>query len=681
MADLLRGLGAGLEGAAQGFEFGLGIADRLRVRKLRELEEQQKRAALLSSLFQAETEPELRSRIQSLKESGFPIPQEFEQQANDLVRQRLKSMKGLIDAAPPELQAPLTQALESGAIPYSGLTQHLDNLSRMITQQSATKQAQEQRQQMQKLNQAFGQLADELRQSSTLSPTSRGIVLKDLRERATAAGAQAGVELNQSIFDAIEKLPPNQQQTLIQFLEHVPAEHAVELLASKDTAKSIAMLEQIATTYEPAPPIEVRTPLDAKLRQNLSQQAYYKTLSVIDPNPSYIQILSKLQQEEIELQDQKTVQDIEWSARSSVRQDPLPDGSTGTPLSMRVGSMFRRLRQIESTLPALRETLTPASQARAAELEKEWADLHKRITELVPYDKLSTFDRQAMARLEGGFDPTNPEHVAYVMSTPALYQRMQALSHKLALLAKSDEDAMHQRILEQGSTDDVQRLSRELFNKTVRDLSPAQLKEVYQEWERRRVEQKQREWMSTQARVSLSPEQAGRFARAYEGMLSTKQVMNKLVLPNGQVDRKLLAEMTLWGTSGAPWTPGRQIATKIAQALWAQLRAESGAQVTENEVKNIWIQYGPRYTDDDKTVIMKLGDIYRVLAGSVISVDPTGFLRQAIREQLDPALRDTESPMRPSLKPEDKKKVEELLKRYRERQNPSPKKEPPNAGQ
>ena len=126
----------------------------------------------------------------------------------------------------------------------------------------------------------------------------------------------------------------------------------------------------------------------------------------------------------------------------------------------------------------------------------------------------------------------------------------------------------------------------------------------------------------------FSPEQAGRVGAMNSAIESLQGVRDKLIKPDGTVDRTTLFTSNLFG--GLPFTEGRDVNRLIEDAVETKLRLETGAAANKDEVKRIAQRYRPSNADSDDTIIGKLAGLERYMQQSFNVLDPTGEVRSHI---------------------------------------------------
>lgn len=121
----------------------------------------------------------------------------------------------------------------------------------------------------------------------------------------------------------------------------------------------------------------------------------------------------------------------------------------------------------------------------------------------------------------------------------------------------------------------------------------------------------------------LTGETAGKLAML-NGAAKDVSEVEGMLFPGGKMDTSKLA----YGFFGLPSETGREINSRIENAVAAKLRAETGAAATEGEVRNVSKRFKPKPgLDDEAAVRDKLTRLKNYLNEAADYIDPKGTHR------------------------------------------------------
>lgn len=103
--------------------------------------------------------------------------------------------------------------------------------------------------------------------------------------------------------------------------------------------------------------------------------------------------------------------------------------------------------------------------------------------------------------------------------------------------------------------------------------------------------------------------------------------LNKLFFPEGKLDRGLIAKMNVPG-GGLPFSTGRDANLLISDTINSRIRLESGAAITEEELKRISKRFTPSVFDDARTVKLKMNLFNKFLDNANLLLDPSGLFNE-----------------------------------------------------
>ena len=151
----------------------------------------------------------------------------------------------------------------------------------------------------------------------------------------------------------------------------------------------------------------------------------------------------------------------------------------------------------------------------------------------------------------------------------------------------------------------------------------------------------------------LAPEQAGKFGQLLEGREATIEM-----------DEILFGDKGLFGTGGKilqtslpdfmKSQEGRRYDAALERAIQMKTRAETGAAMEKNELKNAKKRYAPRPGDSAKTIKTRLSPLFDYFNQSIAIADPSGIHSERAKEA-----RKSYSSQRGSLKVKSVREIEE----------------------
>lgn len=130
----------------------------------------------------------------------------------------------------------------------------------------------------------------------------------------------------------------------------------------------------------------------------------------------------------------------------------------------------------------------------------------------------------------------------------------------------------------------------------------------------------------------LSSESAGKLAMVTQAEKDLNEAEG-LLFPDG-VFSPSMAFQTNFPGGGVPATEGRQVYSKVLNAVNAKLRVETGAQANPSEVKNILERFLPTMRDTDETAKDKFRRLKEFMSTTRSMIDPRGRFKKT--ENNDP---------------------------------------------
>lgn len=125
----------------------------------------------------------------------------------------------------------------------------------------------------------------------------------------------------------------------------------------------------------------------------------------------------------------------------------------------------------------------------------------------------------------------------------------------------------------------------------------------------------------------LTPENAAKVSLVKTGRAELKKATSLLKDKQGKFNTGTIFAMR----AGTPGTKGRQARSLMLNAINAQLRAESGAAVPEEEVNRAFERFVPSPLDDDATKQQKLDSLDSLLSGTLELVKGPPQLEEVVR--------------------------------------------------
>lgn len=122
---------------------------------------------------------------------------------------------------------------------------------------------------------------------------------------------------------------------------------------------------------------------------------------------------------------------------------------------------------------------------------------------------------------------------------------------------------------------------------------------------------------------TMSPENAAK-TQLVDGALADLREFRDMVIPDGKVNRTILAGLAAPGMSGIPGTDSRKAYSLIYNAIEAKLRAQSGAAVPELEVVREVARFVPNILDNEKTILSKMDRLEGFLKGTYVRIKDAG---------------------------------------------------------
>lgn len=129
----------------------------------------------------------------------------------------------------------------------------------------------------------------------------------------------------------------------------------------------------------------------------------------------------------------------------------------------------------------------------------------------------------------------------------------------------------------------------------------------------------------------MTAESAGKLAMVGQAESDLRSV-KEMLFPNGKLDRKLVFDTNFPG-GGSPGTKGREVFSKILNAVNAKLRIETGAQANPSEVKNILQRFLPTQRDPDDVALDKINRLEDFMVNTKAILDPAGKYKYVSQQE------------------------------------------------
>lgn len=132
---------------------------------------------------------------------------------------------------------------------------------------------------------------------------------------------------------------------------------------------------------------------------------------------------------------------------------------------------------------------------------------------------------------------------------------------------------------------------------------------------------------------TLTGAQASWFSAAVNGINNVDAVRKRLFNKKGEVDRKLLFKMNAFIGNPIPGTEGEKYYSLLTSAKEAQIRAESGAAVPDQEITRMAKRYVVNFIANPDTIKTGLDQLQNNLTGFITATDPKGIMKKIIEKK------------------------------------------------
>jgi hypothetical protein len=461
-----------------------------------------------------------------------------------------------------------------------------------------------------------------------------------------------GITFNDTVVEAFLGLKDKDQRRLLQYMREFPEtgpRAVVDILSNPDPMTALnamgAILDAGLSTEKAQPNVKEQgyTGAPDEISAEIERVSDERTraLRLLKINPTNVearQTLAATTKRLAELSGYAAA--YEEAIPQGSEQDPLhydpqysPSGFPWSPKAKRVIGLMQHLKTAEDAYARLIVSRNPYAQPILDRFRQSIEQARASINQLSQMDKITPYEKRAITELYGTtYNPDDPVHIAHILDNQAL---MKAVRSKAAEIERADAAKKASEVESAQSafqTNDAQMIARANTGRTVGPwTTPEEAQTILKEKQKLDVERQAAQGKAAaeiQAVKPLPAEQAGKLGKLMSGFDSLKDVWNGLVKKDGTIDRQMLTQMNL----NAPGTRGRKLRRAITEAIWAQIRPETGAAMSIKEEEGLWDQYGPNILDPDEVVIDKLNAIARTIANEISLMDPTGAHRKMIQE-------------------------------------------------
>jgi hypothetical protein len=461
-----------------------------------------------------------------------------------------------------------------------------------------------------------------------------------------------GLTFNDTVVKAFLGLNEKDQRRILQYMseftENGPRTVA-DILSNPDPTNALnamsAILNAGLSTEKEQPstkeqsPTEVPDEINAEIKRISTERE--RALRLLAINPSNVearQALTAATQRLAELSGQAAAYVEAFpqgSEKEPLHYDPQysPSGFPWSPKAKRVIGLMQHLKTVEDAYARLVVSRNPYAQPILDRLRQSIEQARASINQLSQMDKITPYEKRAITELYGTtYNPDDPVHIAHILDNQAL---MKAVRSKAAEIERTDaakKAGEIERVQSEYRDNDMQMVARATTGHTIGPgTTQEEARTILEEKQKLDVERQAAQGKAAaeiQAVKPLPAEQAGKLGKLMSGFDSLKDVWSGLVKKDGTINRQLLAQMNM----NAPGTKGRKLRRAITEAIWAQIRPETGAAMSIKEEEGLWDQYGPNILDPDEVVVDKLNAIARTIANEISLMDPTGAHREMIKK-------------------------------------------------
>lgn len=309
----------------------------------------------------------------------------------------------------------------------------------------------------------------------------------------------------------------------------------------------------------------------------------------------------------------------------------------------RMGNVFSQGLPLEGQIRQLAQIGTPEAIQAAMKLQE--TQLGQQIT---PYQQANLdLQRQEQQRLQNQFDFNRGialEEAAFNRQREGRLQQQADIRNALmqSLTSGTDSGRVMGDIASTGGVKDQisqfkaqnKALSAGLLDPELKDFTRAQIEANNEEIKNLRELEKERR----EAEKLLTPEQAAKVSLVKKGQKDIQDAIDLLLKGDDKITMTEAMSMGkqgadvpfigFLGTKGVPFTDGRKIRAKVMNAVQAQLRAESGAAVPEEEVERAAERFLPTPLDTAQGRIDKLRSLQELLNQTDALSKQPSFMQQ-----------------------------------------------------
>jgi hypothetical protein len=461
-----------------------------------------------------------------------------------------------------------------------------------------------------------------------------------------------GLTFNDDVVKAFLGLNEKDQRRILQYIseftENGPRTVA-DILSNPDPTNALnamsAILNAGLSTEKEQPsvkeqsPTEVPDEINAEIKRISTERE--RALRLLAINPSNVearQALTAATNRLAELSGQAAAYGEAFpqgSEKEPLHYDPQysPSGFPWSPKAKRVIGLMQHLKTVEDAYARLVVSRNPYAQPVLDRFRQSIEQARASINQLSQMDKITPYEKRAITELYGTtYNPDDPVHIAHILDNQALMKAVRAKATEIERTDAAKKAGEIERVQSEYRDNDMQMVARATTGHAIGPgTTPEEAQTILKEKQKLDVERQAAQGKAAaeiQAVKPLPAEQAGKLGKLMSGFDSLKDVWTGLVKKDGTIDRQMLTQMNL----NAPGTRGRKLRRAITEAIWAQIRPETGAAMSIKEEEGLWDQYGPNILDPDEVVIDKLNAIARTIANEISLMDPTGAHRKMIQE-------------------------------------------------
>jgi hypothetical protein len=481
------------------------------------------------------------------------------------------------------------------------------------------------------------------------SAVGRKSILKPMIE---ALQKKYSVTFNDTVVEAFLGLKDKDQRRLLQYMREFPetgTRAVVDILSNPDPMAALnamgAILDAGLSTEKAQPSVKeqgyVGAPDEISAEIERVSDERTRALRLLKINPANVearQTLAATTKRLAELSgyaaayEEALPQDAE-PAPLDYNPNYGPAGFPWSPKAKRVIGLMQHLKRAEDAYTKLIVSRNPHAQPILDRFRQSIEQARASINQLSQMDKMTPYEKRAIMELYGTtYNPDDPVHVAHILDNQAIMKAVRAKAAEIERTDAAKKASEVERAQSAYQATDAQLIARAKTGRPIGpETTPEEAQAVLEEEQKRSVERQAAQGKAAaeiQAVKPLPAEQAGKLGKLMSGFDSLKDVWTGLVKKDGTIDRQMLAQMNL----NAPGTKGRKLRRAITEAVWAQVRPETGAAMSIKEEEGLWDQYGPNILDPDEVVIDKLNAMARTISNEISLMDPTGAHRKMIHE-------------------------------------------------